>query len=152
MARIIDPAGGSWYVESLTDGIARAAWAWFAQIEAAGVSFYVETDLCVDASGNLVQIPLSAAQTAQITGMVERAGLEVVAETAILFIPGWLRMLDLACHVWCRPLAAITGALVWPFAFLDRHVPAVRRHGYLLATVAMKDSARVRERYGFANS
>lgn len=70
--------------------------------------------------------------------MLERAGLEVVAETAILFIPGWLRMLDLACHSWCRPLAAVTGAMVWPFAFLDRHVPAVRRHGYLLATVAIK--------------
>jgi hypothetical protein len=38
--------------------------------------------------------------------MLERAGLTVVAETAILFIPGWLRMLDLACHSWCRPLAA----------------------------------------------
>jgi SAM-dependent methyltransferase len=70
--------------------------------------------------------------------MLERAGLDVVAETAILFIPGWLRMLDLACHAWCRPLTAVTGALVRPFVFLDRHVPAVRRHGYLLATVAMK--------------
>jgi SAM-dependent methyltransferase len=70
--------------------------------------------------------------------MLERAGFKVVAETAILFIPGWLRMLDLACHAWCRPLAAVTGALVWPFAFLDRHMPFVRRHGYLLATVAVK--------------
>jgi len=70
--------------------------------------------------------------------MLERAGLEVVAETAILFVPGWLRMLDLACHAWCRPLAAITGALVRPFIWLDRHVPAVRRHGYLLATVVTK--------------
>ncbi|HVC19842.1 MAG TPA: class I SAM-dependent methyltransferase [Vicinamibacterales bacterium] len=70
--------------------------------------------------------------------MLEGAGLEVVAETAILFIPGWLRMLDLACHAWCRPFAAVTGALVQPFVFLDRHVPAVRRHGYLLATVAVK--------------
>ena len=67
-----------------------------------------------------------------------RHGFTVVAETAILFIPGWLRMLDLACHSWCRPLAAVTGALVRPFVFLDRHVPAVRRHGYLLATVVMK--------------
>ena len=33
---------------------------------------------------------------------------------------------------------AITGALVRPFIFLDRHVPAVRRHGYLLATVVTK--------------
>jgi SAM-dependent methyltransferase len=70
--------------------------------------------------------------------MLERAGLAVVAETAILFIPGWLRMLDLACHAWCRPLARITGACVWPFVLLDRHVPAVRRHGYLLATIAAK--------------
>ena len=70
--------------------------------------------------------------------MLERAGLEVVAETAILFMPGWLRMLDLACHSWCRPLAAVTGALVRPFVFLDRHIPAVRKHGYLLATVVTK--------------
>jgi SAM-dependent methyltransferase len=70
--------------------------------------------------------------------MLERAGLEVIAETAILFIPGWLRMLDLACHTWCRPLTTVTGALVRPFVFLDRHVPAVRRHGYLLATVVAK--------------
>jgi SAM-dependent methyltransferase len=74
--------------------------------------------------------------------MLEKAGLEVVAETAILFIPGWLRMLDLACHAWCRPLAAVTGALVRPFELLDRHVPAVRRHGYLLATVVVKPEQR----------
>ena len=72
--------------------------------------------------------------------MLERAGLDVVAETAILFIPGWLRMLDLACHTWCRPVAGLTGALVHPFVFLDRHVPALRRHGYLLATVVTKRS------------
>ena len=70
--------------------------------------------------------------------MLERAGLPVVAETAILFMPGWLRMLDLACHSWCRPLARVTAACVWPFILLDRHVPAVRRHGYLLATVVRK--------------
>jgi len=76
-----------------------------------------------------------------LRGMLERAGLRVTAETAILFLPGWLRMLDLACQRWCRPLAAVTGALVWPFVFLDRHLPAVRRHGYLLATVAAKPEA-----------
>ena len=70
--------------------------------------------------------------------MLERAGLTVVAETAILFIPGWLRMLDLACHSWCRPLATVTGACVRPFVWLDAHLPTVRRHGYLLATVVEK--------------
>jgi SAM-dependent methyltransferase len=73
--------------------------------------------------------------------MIEGAGLDVVAETAILFIPGWLRMLDLACHAWCRPLSFVTAALVRPFVFLDRHVRWVRRHGYLLATVAVKPQA-----------
>ena len=70
--------------------------------------------------------------------MLQRAGFTIVDETAILFIPGGLRMLDLACHSWCRPLSAVTGLLVRPFMFLDRHVPAVRRHGYLLATVVTK--------------
>jgi SAM-dependent methyltransferase len=73
-----------------------------------------------------------------LRAMLQGAGLTVTAETAILFIPGWLRMLDLACHSWCRPLAVVTGALVQPFIFLDRHVPALRRHGYLLATVVTK--------------
>jgi SAM-dependent methyltransferase len=70
--------------------------------------------------------------------MLERAGFSVAAETSILFIPGGLRMLDLACHSWCRPLSVVTAAMVWPFVWLDRHVAAVRRHGYLLATVAVK--------------
>jgi methylmalonyl-CoA mutase len=36
LARVIDAAGGSWYVESLTDAVAEAAWSWFQEIEAAG--------------------------------------------------------------------------------------------------------------------
>ena len=36
LARVIDPAGGSWFVESLTDDLARAAWAFFQEMEAAG--------------------------------------------------------------------------------------------------------------------
>ncbi|MGW7353282.1 methylmalonyl-CoA mutase small subunit [Streptomyces sp. NPDC054784] len=36
LARVIDPAGGSWYVERLTDELAHAAWEWFQEIERAG--------------------------------------------------------------------------------------------------------------------
>ncbi|WP_103935953.1 methylmalonyl-CoA mutase subunit beta [Thermomonospora echinospora] len=36
LARVVDPAGGSWYVERLTDDLAQAAWAWFTEIERAG--------------------------------------------------------------------------------------------------------------------
>ncbi|MFF8785770.1 methylmalonyl-CoA mutase family protein [Streptomyces sp. NPDC015125] len=36
LSKVIDPAGGSWYVESLTDELAGAAWAFFQEIEGAG--------------------------------------------------------------------------------------------------------------------
>jgi methylmalonyl-CoA mutase len=36
LARVVDPAGGSWFVESLTRELAAAAWAFFQEIEAAG--------------------------------------------------------------------------------------------------------------------
>jgi methylmalonyl-CoA mutase len=34
--RVIDPAGGSWYVEALTDALARKAWARFRELEGQG--------------------------------------------------------------------------------------------------------------------
>lgn len=70
--------------------------------------------------------------------MLERHGFEVTAETALLFIPGWLRMLDLACHSWFRPLDRITGLLVRPFGWLERKSRFLQRHGYLLATVVRR--------------
>ncbi len=36
VAAVADPAGGSWYVENLTEQLATAAWAWLQQIETAG--------------------------------------------------------------------------------------------------------------------
>ncbi|WP_433256192.1 methylmalonyl-CoA mutase family protein [Streptosporangium sp. CA-135522] len=36
VARVIDPAGGSWYVERLTAELAGKAWEWFQEIERAG--------------------------------------------------------------------------------------------------------------------
>jgi methylmalonyl-CoA mutase len=36
LGRVADPAGGTWYLEKLTDDLARAAWAEFQAIEAAG--------------------------------------------------------------------------------------------------------------------
>jgi methylmalonyl-CoA mutase len=36
IAAVIDPAGGSWYVESLTEALAEAGWEQFQQIEQAG--------------------------------------------------------------------------------------------------------------------
>ncbi|MFD0689395.1 methylmalonyl-CoA mutase family protein [Actinomadura fibrosa] len=36
LARVVDPAGGSWYAERLTEDLAQAAWTWFTEIEKAG--------------------------------------------------------------------------------------------------------------------
>jgi methylmalonyl-CoA mutase len=36
VARVIDPAGGSWYVEDLTGQLAVTSWAWFQEIERSG--------------------------------------------------------------------------------------------------------------------
>ncbi|WP_163512324.1 methylmalonyl-CoA mutase family protein [Fodinicola acaciae] len=36
VARVIDPSGGSWYVERLTDDLARAGWTFFQELEKAG--------------------------------------------------------------------------------------------------------------------
>ena len=69
---------------------------------------------------------------------LESAGFRVTAQTGLLFMPGWLRMLDLLCHTRVPRLAPVTGWLVRPFAWLYRRVPLVRRHGYLIAAVVNK--------------
>ncbi len=49
LAQVIDPAGGSWYVETLTDELAQAAWRWFQEIEAAGgMSAALDSGLIAD--------------------------------------------------------------------------------------------------------
>ncbi|HXJ78557.1 MAG TPA: methyltransferase domain-containing protein [Candidatus Methylomirabilis sp.] len=74
----------------------------------------------------------------ELRRLLEAAGLRVTAQTGILFMPGWLRMADLWCHVRASRLSALTGAMVRPFAWLSRTVPAVRRHGYLTVCVVTK--------------
>ncbi|WP_369139682.1 methylmalonyl-CoA mutase subunit beta [Modestobacter versicolor] len=54
LARVLDPAGGSWYVESLTEDLARAAWDWFTEVERAG-------GLAAALSGGLVGERIGAA-------------------------------------------------------------------------------------------
>ena len=51
--------------------------------------------------------------------MLTRAGFQVTAETGILFVPWWRRMLDLACYTWARPLSRFTGLAVAPFQHLS---------------------------------
>jgi methylmalonyl-CoA mutase len=66
LARVLDPAGGSWYVESLTDQLAQAAWDWFTEIERAG-------GLVAALDSGLVRERIAAAWDARAKRLATRA-------------------------------------------------------------------------------
>ncbi|MEZ5185008.1 MAG: methylmalonyl-CoA mutase family protein [Candidatus Nanopelagicales bacterium] len=72
IGRVLDPAGGSWYVESFTDQLAAAAWKFFQRIEAADGPVdaidEVGTDIAVVAERRDSQI---ATRSRPITGVSE---------------------------------------------------------------------------------
>lgn len=76
----------------------------------------------------------------QLRGAVERNGLRVSARTGLMFLPGALRLVDLALHVRRHPLERLTAALVWPFETAELRWEWSRRLGYLVAVVAHKDA------------
>ncbi|TDD32942.1 methylmalonyl-CoA mutase [Nonomuraea terrae] len=63
LARVIDPAGGSWYVERRTADLAEAAWAWFQEIEAAGG---------IDAAAGLVSERIAATRARREADIARR--------------------------------------------------------------------------------
>ena len=65
LSRIIDPAGGSWYVEWLTDAVAHQAWSWFQQIEAEG-------GMVPALESRLVQDRLAATSEARLSRLARR--------------------------------------------------------------------------------
>ncbi len=71
-------------------------------------------------------------------GILERAGFDVLDQSGILFVPGWLRMLDLWCHTSAPFLTRLTRIAMAPFVWLHRRVPATHRYGYLLASVVRR--------------
>jgi methylmalonyl-CoA mutase len=78
VARVIDPAGGSWFVESLTRELAAAAWAFFQEIESAGgVLAALDAGLVADRVATVRERREEAAarRTAPITGVSEFADL-----------------------------------------------------------------------------
>jgi methylmalonyl-CoA mutase len=65
VGRVIDPAGGSWYVERRTEDLAGAAWAWFTELERAG-------GLEGDAAAGLVAERLGATWTERSRRLARR--------------------------------------------------------------------------------
>ena len=77
--------------------------------------------------------------------MLEAAGFAITADDGILFIPGWLRMLDLLCHTRYPSAARLTAKGVRVFGWIDAHVPAVRRHGYLVVAIGERPAETTRK-------
>lgn len=76
--RVIDPAGGSWYVESRTRELAAAAWRWFRRIEAEG-------GMAAALASGLVAAELSATATRRDERLARREQTLVgVSEFALL--------------------------------------------------------------------
>jgi methylmalonyl-CoA mutase len=83
LARVIDPAGGSWFVESLTRDLATAAWAFFQEIEAAGGAVAaLDAGLVADrvAAVRERRVEAAARRTAPIIGVSEYADLTETRE------------------------------------------------------------------------
>lgn len=79
LARVVDAAGGSWFVESLTAQLADAAWAQFTAIERAGGALAaLDSGLLAEAIGGArsARAEAVAHRRAPITGVSEFAFLE----------------------------------------------------------------------------
>ncbi|MHB8287051.1 MAG: methylmalonyl-CoA mutase subunit beta, partial [Caulobacteraceae bacterium] len=82
LGRVADPAGGAWFIETLTDQLARAGWTVFQQIEAEG------GPLAALKSGRLAG-EIAAAQSARAVDVAKRRlGLIGVSEFANLLEAG----------------------------------------------------------------
>jgi SAM-dependent methyltransferase len=77
---------------------------------------------------------------AALEEMLRAAGFSIEARTGILFMPGWLRMIDLLLYVRYPGASFLTSPLIAPFARLYRRSELIKRQGYLIACVARKPS------------
>ena len=70
--------------------------------------------------------------------MLSRAGFEILGSDGVLFMPGALRMLELALLDPLPVLSRLAGAMHWPFRVLARALPQLHKHGYLVACIVRR--------------
>ncbi len=74
----------------------------------------------------------------QLSQLAKKHGFKILAERSLLFMPGFLRMLDLFIYQHAPFLLPLTKILLKPFVFLYNRIEFFRRRGYLLAFVLLK--------------
>ncbi len=68
-----------------------------------------------------------------LRAMLSRAGFEVLESDGVLFMPGVIRMAELALLDSYHLLSRAVGSMHWPFRILARVFPRLNKHGYLIA-------------------
>ena len=104
LAKVVDIAGGSWYVEQLTDQMASAAWDLMQELERAG---------------GLIDAVRHGALQARVEATRSRRD-EAIA-TRKMPMTGLTEFPNIADHVAPAPAAAETDTVTTPFAPLRRH-------------------------------
>ena len=74
----------------------------------------------------------------ELRAMLSRGGFEVLQSDGVLFMPGVMRMMELALLDKLPVLSSMVGALHWPFRLLARVFPGLNKHGYLVACAVRK--------------
>jgi len=74
----------------------------------------------------------------ELETMLQSVGFRIKERDGILFMPGWLRMLDLFLHVNWPMATLLTSPFVDFFSFLSKKFPSLSRHGYLIASIVQK--------------
>ncbi len=74
----------------------------------------------------------------ELVQLLTRNGFHVTAHSSLLFMPGFLRMMDLFFHCHAPALCRLSKVLLAPFAFLYEKSRLIRRYGYLLVLIVRK--------------
>lgn len=122
LGRVADPAGGSWYVERLTEELAAAAWGLFQEVEAAGgMAAALEAGAVQDAIGATRRARREAVARRRdpITGVSEFPDIdeEPPPPLAPAAAPSGARIAALSPHRWSEPFEEQRGRA-------DRHAAA----------------------------
>lgn len=118
LGRVIDPAGGSWYMESLTKDLAQKAWTLFQGIEAKGGivaalrSGYLQDEIAAVAAGRAKAI---AAGRAALTGvsafpLLGDDGVKITPHPAFPAVTAKAEIRPLAPHRLAEPFEALRDA------------------------------------------
>lgn len=70
--------------------------------------------------------------------LLKNADFKIIYQSSLLFMPGFLRILDLFFYCHLRPLVKYNKVLMTPFVSLYNHFKFFRSHGYLIAFIVEK--------------